>query len=252
MQSFNQIPDKPQPFGFKVSWFAVKASDPASVLNALEFEEATPANWEAGIAAAYRDLQGSDRWIFVSPPVGGWVLAVGPSLPYPTVETHHDIGRRFDVLFSRLMTRFDDVQFFGSHRVADFVTWARALNGEPIRIFGWSGSDGAVLVNIGEQTSEEAKLDFANLTGLSPSDAGDKIFQLVEELALEENALIASGLPEREARAKVRQKRRSPFPDEIDVVKLAALWSVDPTRLSDQDHPFGVGLAARLPDDFIQ
>lgn len=44
MPSFDQTPDEPEPFGFKVSWFAVKASDPASVLDAFELREATPAN----------------------------------------------------------------------------------------------------------------------------------------------------------------------------------------------------------------
>jgi hypothetical protein len=37
-----------------------------------------------------------------------------------------------------------------------------------------------------------------------------------------------------------------------DVVNLAGLWSIDPSQLSDQDHPPGLGLAARLPDDLRQ
>jgi hypothetical protein len=35
------------------------------------------------------------------------------------------------VLFSRLMKRFDDVQYFGSHRIVSFAAWARALKGNP-------------------------------------------------------------------------------------------------------------------------
>jgi hypothetical protein len=246
MPSFDQTPDAPKPFGFKVSWFAVPASDPASVLDALKFGEATPANWTSGVAAAYWDGPSSDRWVFVSPAVGGWVLVVGSYLPYPTLETHHDIGKRFDVLFSRLMQRFDDVQFFGSHRVVDFVAWARAVKGKPTRIFAWSGSDGAVLANIGEQTPEEAKLGFSNLSGLSPSDAADKIFAIEEEQAVEEDKLVSSGHSRREAWTRVRQNGRGGFPEETDVVELAALWSVDPTVLDDQDRPLDLGLAARL------
>lgn len=127
MPSFDQRPDAPRPFGFKISWFAVKASDPTSVLDALEFSETAPTNWASGLAAAYGDPQNSDSWVFASPPVGGWILMAGSSLPYPTHETHHDIGRRFDELFYRLMNRFDDVHFFGSHRVVEFAAWARAL-----------------------------------------------------------------------------------------------------------------------------
>ena len=247
MPSFDQTPDKPKGFGFKVLWFAVKASNPASVLNALEFGETMPANWASGLATVY-----GDQWVFASPPVSGWILVVGLSLPYPTNETHHDIGKRFDVLFSRLMQRFDDVQFFGSHRVSDFVTWARAVKGKPMRIFAWSGSVGEVLTNFGEQTPEEAKLGFINLTGLSPSDAVDRIFKIVGEQQDEADALVASGLSRREALARVRQNGRRGFPSETDVVELAALWSIDPSRLEEQDHPAGLGLAARLPKDLAQ
>jgi hypothetical protein len=253
MPSFQQTPDKPQSFGYKVSWFALKASDPAKVVDALELAGAIPANWSSGLAAAYpyADSHRSDPWLFVSPPVNGWVLAVNFWLPYPvTVGAQLDIGRKFDVLFSRLMKRFDDVQFFGSYRVVGFVAWARALYGKPLRIFALA--DGEVLANVGEQTPEEARLGFANLTDLSPTDAGDKIFKIAEEQGAEERALVAKGLSLRDARARVRPTGRNAIPDEGDVTDLAALWSIDPTQLSDQDHELGVGLAVRLPENLTQ
>jgi hypothetical protein len=249
MPSLDLTPDKPQPFGFKVLWFAVKTSDPTSVLDALEFGEATPSNWASGLAAVYGDSKSGEAWVFASPPVSGWILVVSSSLPYPTNEIHHDTGKKFDVLFSRLMKHFDDVQFFGSNRVAGFVAWARALNGKPIRIFAYADE---VMANVGEQTSEEAKLGFANFGGLSPSDALDEMFRIAEEREKVRNTLVAGGLSQREARARVRQNGRDAIPDERDVVDLAALWSVDPTQLSDQDHLLGLGLAARLPKNLTQ
>ena len=150
------------------------------------------------------------------------------------------------------MQRFDDVQFFGSHRVSDFVAWARAEEGKPTRSFGWSGDNGTVLINVGEQTPEEAKLGLVNLGGLSPSDATDKIFEIEGEHGAEEERLIASGLSAREARTRVRQNGQRGFPDENDVIGLAALWSLDPSRLGDQDDPRSLGLAARLPEDLMQ
>jgi hypothetical protein len=60
MPSFDQTPDNPEAFGFKVLWFAVKAADPASVLEALEFGGAMPANWASGLPAAYGDRQSSN------------------------------------------------------------------------------------------------------------------------------------------------------------------------------------------------
>jgi len=254
MPHFDQTPDKPQSFGYKVSWFAVKASDAASVLDALEFGGKTPANWASGLIAAdaIGVSQKSEPWVFTSPPVNGWVLVVGFWLPYPAAPTgpQAEIGKKFDVLFSRLMKRFDDVQFFGSYRVVDFVAWARARNGKSGRVFAYA--DGEVFANAGEQTPEEAKLRFANLTGLSPPNARDKIFKIAEEQEAEQNALVARGLTPREARARVRQNGRDATPDEKDVVELAALWSVDPTQLANQGHPPGVGLAARLPKHLMQ
>jgi hypothetical protein len=243
MHSFDQTPDKPQAFGYKVIWLALRTSDPQAVVDALELEAATPANWQSGLAAVYE----GDRWVFVSPPLGGWILAIGGSLPYPTNQVEDDNGRNFDAMFARLMERFDDVQLYGSHRVTDFVTWARALNGHPVRVFSWTGCEGAVLANIGEQTSEEASLRIADLSGLSPADAGEEIFRLAEEQNVEQDALVATGLSVREALEKVRQSSGSAFPDETDVIKLAGLWSLDPLRLSEQDHPPSIGLVARLP-----
>jgi hypothetical protein len=148
-----------------------------------------------------------------------------------------------------LMKRFDDVQFFGSQRVVGFVAWARALNGKPIRVFSYADE---IMANVGEQTPEEAKLGFANLGGLSLSDALDEMFRIADEQHSELEALVTSGLPRREARARVLQNRRDAIPDETDVVDLAGLWSIDPSRLSDQDHPVGLGLAARLPKSLSQ
>lgn len=251
MPLFDQTPDEPEPFGFKVSWLALKTSDPAAVLDALELREATPTNWESGLAAMYASKR-NEAWLFISPPVGGWVLAVSNSLPYPTVETHHDIGRKFDALFARLMKRFDDVQFFGSHRMVDFVAWARALNGKPVRSFAYAGGAGGVLANFGEQTPEEAKLGLANLTGLSPSEAEDELSRIAEEQHAEQDALVTGGLSRREAIRRVRQSRGKSFPNETDVVELAELWSVDPTSPPEQDHPLSLGLAARLPENLRQ
>jgi hypothetical protein len=77
MPEFDQTPDFPGEFGFKISWFAVKASDPVSVLEALAFGHPTPANWASGLAAAYGRSQDSEASVFVSPPISGWVLGSG-------------------------------------------------------------------------------------------------------------------------------------------------------------------------------
>ncbi len=182
MPSFDQTPDQPQPFGSEVSWFALKASDPASVVATLGLGEPTPSNWASGLAAVHSDRASpdSDSWLFISPPVHGRLLAVSTSLPYPTIESHHDIGRKFEFVFSHLIRRF--VHFFGSHRRVGFATRVRAPHGKPMRIFTYG--DGEVLTNIGAQTREETKLGFPNLSGLSPSEASVKIVARAKEAGL--------------------------------------------------------------------
>lgn len=255
MTTFDQTPDDPDSFGYKVSWFAVKTFDSAAVLDAIGAEGATPANWESGLGTVHYHSapRDPDRWIFVSPSVGGWVLAVSTYLPHPdTVETKYETGRRFDQLFSRLMKRFDDVQYFGSHRVSDFAAWARAVNGQPVRIFSYAGSEGQVFANFGAQTQEEAKLRLPDLTGLSPLDATERMFAIAEEGEQEESRLVAGGLSPDEAREHVAECSIKPFPSETDVTDLAGLWSIDPTDLPEQDDPSGVGWAAHLPENLTE
>jgi hypothetical protein len=228
------------------------ASDPASVLGALELGDGIQANWASGLSAAYQSAQGADPWVFVSPPVSGWIFVLGSWLPYPVAPTEpqHEVGRKFDVLLARLMKQFADVQFFGSYRVVGFAAWVRAQNGERRRVFAFA--DGEVYANAGDQTPEEAKLKLVNLSGLSPSAARDRIFEMANEQEAEQTALVAQGLTPREARARVRQNSRSPIPGEQDVVDLAALWSVDPSQLEHHEHPPALGLAARLPKNLMQ
>jgi len=132
------------------------------------------------------------------------------------------------------MKRFDDVQFFGSRRVSDFMAWARAQNGTLTRSFAWAGNDGAVFMNFGDQTPEESKLGLLNLAGLSPDEATEAIFRAAEEQDEDEESGNKS------------------FPEEDDEVGLAALWSIDTFQLPEQGHPPSLGLAARLSNELKQ
>jgi hypothetical protein len=143
-----------------------------------------------------------------------------------------------------LTALFSEVQFFCSYRVVGYVAWVRARKGEPPRAFAFCDD---VLVNLGEQSREEAKLGFADLSSLFPAAATDRIFELAQARDEEEDRLVAAGLSRKDASARVRQSGRHSLPDEEDVVDLAALWSIDPTRLEEQEHSPGLGIAGLLP-----
>lgn len=224
--NFDTTPDRPEDFGYKVNWFAVKTEDSDSVIRALDIEPGIPANWSSGISAAYGRTKGMEKipWAFVSPPVRGWILVVGHLLPYPvmhTLDRHGGIGQKFEAVLSRLTSQFTDVQFFGSHRVVGFVAWARAQRDQPPRIFSFG--DGDIYANIGNQTKEEARLEFTNLSGLSLSAASDLLFSSNGKL-----------------------------PNETDVVKLAAKWSIDPSDLSETETTRSLGMLVQLPAAMAQ
>ena len=221
MPNFDLTPDRPKSFGYKVNWLAVKTSNPASVAKTLGIESTVPANWTSGITAAYgrTDTSAKRSWVFLSPPVQGWVFVVSSGLPYPVMHTsdrHGGIGQKFDVMFSRLANDFSEVQFFGNHRVVDFVAWARASDGKTIRIFSYG--DGDVYANIGAQTPEERSLRFLNVSGLTLHQATDRLFNVKGALLNEE-----------------------------DVTNLSALWSLDPSKLSELDLPMSLGSVGKLP-----
>lgn len=226
---FDLTPDKPEQFGYKTNWFAVKTDDTAAVINALGFGVGEPANWESGVSAAYGYFGSPGKkayvidknraWIFVSPSVKGWVFIIGYSLPYPVMhnaDRFNGIGQKFDIVFSRLTSHFSEVQFFGSDRRVGFVAWACALQGKPTRIFAFG--DGDVYANVGNQTKEEKALGFLDLSGLSPRTASERLFSV-------EGSLFNEDAP----------------------LKLAALWSLDPDHLPEIDTSPGLGRVIELP-----
>ena len=83
------------------------ASKPDAVAKALGLREIRVATWAAGIEAAYQSA------VFVTPPLAGWVLAVGSALippdnrPQPICETAH----------RRRNAEFAVAQYFCTYRV---------------------------------------------------------------------------------------------------------------------------------------
>ncbi len=188
----DDFPDKPQPFGYKSSWLCIKGTTPEQVISALGLKNSVPANWASGMA------QLRDK-VFVSPVVRGYVLVID----YDTFQGG-DADAEIDALTASARN-FAEMQCFATHRVVDFHTWAKFVDGELVRAYGWLGESGEVYLNQGDITSEEDELGF---DGFIQSDDDD--WDSVE------------------------------FPDEESVIEIAAAWGVDP-MFSDGDYEYGVG-----------
>jgi hypothetical protein len=246
-------PDTPVNFGYKVSWFAVKTDQPNLVRQTLNLANPRPANWKTGIEAGYASPERGDShsWVFVSPPVGGWVFVVGSDLPLADLRDSRNppqgarIDRRFEQIFGALSQVFPEVQFFASYRVVGLDGWVRARRGRVERNF--LIADGEVYANVGAQTAEERQLKFLDLSGLSTARATQAIFANAQQRNAQEEHLIATGMDRQEVRLQLRQVQRDPIPNEEDTMALAGAWSINPNSLEDRKLPRSVGLVGQLP-----
>lgn len=217
-------PDQPFAFGYKISWFAIRTKDCEAVADALDLTDRRPANWAVGIDAAYRyfSLPPKPFLVFVSPPIDGWTFAASFGFPTPVDTSHRKEhlpgGRAFRRLLLHLAARFDEVQFFASHRVADYYAWARTKAGRIERLCSYA--DGGVSSNEGRQTPEEARLGFLDLGERHPLAATDYLWQVFNEMEKNKDASPANS------------PRRRILLNENDVTDLAGEWSLDPTKIA--------------------
>lgn len=241
-------PDLPRLFGGRVGWFAVVSDDMALVARVLGLGAIQVANWKSGLKVACTPQPPSEspnRRVFVTPPLDGWVLVVGASLPYPVEADGSNnelerIARRFDALMLRLASHFDQVQHFASYRTSNFVTWTRRTE-RTYRSFTYG--DGCVYLNRGAQTKAERERGLPDLTGMDLGSANQALFQLLADEQAKKDALLDSGLSLHEAMQRVG---RSAMPDESHVAELAGLWSLDPARIEERFHAKSTGLLGLL------
>jgi hypothetical protein len=174
------------PFDQPNRWLAVKASQSSVVQAALNLHRPTPCSWEEGLAEAREDK------VFISPPISGWVLVVGPGLPEPAEDV--DACYRFLTGLSR---KLGHLQFFSVSRVLNYHCWALLERGQVFRAYAWAGE---TVWNQGPVTAAEKELQMLCL-----SYCGEETpFALREALAANSEK----------------------------VNLLAARWSVDPAALS--------------------
>ncbi|RTQ47803.1 hypothetical protein EJV47_17940 [Hymenobacter gummosus] len=130
----DRLPSKPEAFGYKQTWLAVKDADPFELLHDVNVRQGQvyAANWQEGLA------QGDT---FISPAIGPWTLVINPLVMVDLTEP------QTQAFLSALSRRFGEVQFFGNHRVAGYGAWGRFVGGVPTRLF--STADGVTRLNQG-------------------------------------------------------------------------------------------------------
>jgi hypothetical protein len=220
--------DLPVPFGSRIAWLAVDTTETEAVATALGLRGVREATWAEGIEAAHCSA------VFVTPPVADWTLAVGTAL-FPPDKAEAFIKP----LLERLSRQFDDVQYFGTHRDVELHLWARARKGKLVRGYGWLGQKALTLWNEGAPTPDERDLGFRFHD--RPAAATEQAFCTKETRHLD---LRSPDAPSPEAEQAYGLDL--PRPNESCVLRLACLWSIDPTTLSEEFKEPVLGLLGSL------
>ena len=175
VEKYDSTPDEPRPIGYKASWLAIKNVTPEQVIAQLGVKNAQTANWESGMKAADNDK------LFITPVMDGYVIIAG--VDYLTEKQEK---------VTELAKGFEEVLFFGTHRVVELNVWAKYVKGEMLRWYYFLGESGEV-ISEGELTPEELKLGFDSLISSEEDD-----WETVD------------------------------FPDEESVMAISKAWGVDP------------------------
>jgi hypothetical protein len=135
---------QPPLFDSPCRWLAIRGIHPVAVQAALNLHNPAACSWEEGLAGA------REQKLFISPPVGEWVLVVGSGLPDPA----EDVDRCFHLL-TGVSRKLGEVQFFSLNRALQHHAWARLESGRVVRAYAWAGQ---VLWNQGEISGAENEL----------------------------------------------------------------------------------------------
>jgi hypothetical protein len=189
-------------FNVPSRWLAVRSGNPQLVQAALGLNNPTPCSWEEGLTAAH------EHKLFISPPIGGWVLVMGSNLPEPG----DDVDRCFRFLMD-LSRKLGQVQFFSLNRAVNHHAWVQAEFGTVRRAYAWAGR---TLWNQGALTRAEIELGLK----CHPYGEGE---QRVDFGRPDPAALNTERLP-----------------------LLAARWSLDPTSIDARVLRENQGIAGQL------
>ncbi len=179
---------QPSLFDQPARWLAIKGHHPEFVQETLGVQNGVRCSWEEGLSEL------SDQKLFIAPPVGGWILVIGTSLPDPA----EDVDKCFHLL-SSWSRQLGHVQFFSANRILNHHAWAIVDQGVVFRAYAWAGE---TLWNQGQMTSAERDLDLRCLE-------------------------YGSG------RSLLGQKEPF-ISNTENICRLAARWSLDPNVLSDR------------------
>jgi hypothetical protein len=190
-------PDAPQAFGLDAIWLAVRSQSTQAVAQALQLSQTVPANWRSGLQAVHQPLPCTPGWVFVTPPIQGWVLVTG-ALPYPGGTSDSDLA---SLLLQLLSHQFPQVQYFGAHSGIVWHGYARYDGGELLRAFACVDSVDHSIWDVGSSHAEPmpARQHAEAVINGYESDHftwhQNRVFSIAEHWSINPQQLVAMALP---------------------------------------------------------
>ena len=183
-------------------WLAIRSGNVAAIQETLGLSNPQRCTWQDGFA-----ISGVEK-LFISPPVNGWILVVGPALPAP----EEDVDFCFHFI-SHISKRLGHVQFFSINSALNHHCWVRAHTGRIERAYAWCGE---TQWNQGPVTPEESVIGMeCHQYGISIEDLDPK--QITQ---LNNNT--------------------------VNIPQLAARWSINPDALSPEIFTKSSGITGEL------
>jgi hypothetical protein len=182
-------PDAPKAFGPRCVWLAFRTTSAAVVMRALALNDVAPSTWVDGVKAAYAGR------IFVTPPMGEWVLAASTRFPDPGDGNHPDLATP---ALTRLSQVVGEVQYFGTDEDVGWHAWARFVHGAPVRKLAYLAAHDLVIWADGEPSPEERKLGLVyTRKGLRepPFPSEKDLFAIAGAWSVDPSALETRHLP---------------------------------------------------------
>ncbi|MFM9950227.1 MAG: hypothetical protein ACKV1O_19995, partial [Saprospiraceae bacterium] len=96
------------------------------LLNALNLNKLEKANWVEGM------IKGNRGYVFVRPPIEGWILISGEGIPVPDSEDGINASQK---LLNQLSKRFGEAQAFGNYMHGSLAFWMKSVNGTVERLY---------------------------------------------------------------------------------------------------------------------
>lgn len=137
--------DMPLGFGRKINYLAIKSDDAAHVKSIIFKKRLVKkTNWSKGVEGAYKGCT------FISPPIDNWVFVLNPKAPFDDVSSENCRTRLIE-----LSEYFEEIQFYGNHRVSGYTMWSKVINKRIERAFSYADGE---YYDLGEITSIEKEI----------------------------------------------------------------------------------------------